>query len=518
MSISNVYSKIPISYGKNLFILGTANKGKSNEPVQVYNLSQCKELFGDLEAGNLIKAFKECYLVAQNNINYYLIRIFDTYSTITLKGYDYRYKSFTPLIKLYAKEAGIYYNNIYITVTDKGLIINQDNLNNPTVLYSYSDYKTIYDFLIAINKDENILIYGDSQLLHASLSDIYKYYKDNDLLNIPLYMTNTRKQLCFTKNQLYIALDETYDILIGQPIDILYVPDIFVDDINPREYKNKYGNVLYQQDRDYLTLPDLKNENKTVSFHKQMIDFCKKQFECGIATHGVIGFNNPQEYTECILFSKPYLSKALFGTCFSSRDGLIEKNNNTIIDGGKYISIVCGELEYENYYNSGASAYASILALNSKLDSLTNTTVPYINNIRYHLDDEQLIELSKLGIVTFRYSLLKQAIVINNAVTAQMYGSPYCNVSNMRMIQTIICYFKEVLEQYIGQNILKLSQTTIIQDKIAQLVDLMIYKALVKDLKYNVSFDINNHKLYLELNILALNSLSYISSMGEVKV
>ena len=156
--------------------------------------------------------------------------------------------------------------------------------------------------------------------------------------------------------------------------------------------------------------------------------------------------------------------------------------------------------------------------MSPKTESLTNTPVPNITSLRFHLDDPELLALGRLGVTAFRYSILKDSIVTGNTVTAQIHGSPYCNVSNLRMIQTVICYMREYLNSYIGQDIRLIAGGQMIQRKLKETADLLIKYNILQDIRFNVRFDIPQSKAYLDLDLLALNSLEYISSSGEVRI
>ena len=134
------------------------------------------------------------------------------------------------------------------------------------------------------------------------------------------------------------------------------------------------------------------------------------------------------------------------------------------------------------------------------------------------MDDQELTALGRLGVTAFRYSILKDAIVCGNTVTAQIRGSPYCNVSNLRMIQTVICYVRDYLNTYIGQDIRLVAGGQMIQRRLKEMADLLIKQCIIRDIRFDVRYDIPASKAYLDMELLALNSVEYVSSSGEVAV
>jgi hypothetical protein len=75
---------------------------------------------------------------------------------------------------------------------------------------------------------------------------------------------------------------------------------------------------------------------------------------------------------------------------------------------------------------------------------------------------------------------------------------------------------REYLNSYIGQDIRLVAGGQLIQRKLKEMAELLIKYDILQDIKFNVRFNIPESKVSLDLELLALNSLEYVSSSGEV--
>lgn len=514
-----------ITYGKNLYILGTSNNGPLLEPTLIKDIQQAYDVFG--HEGNLAKSWYEAYQV-NNEISIYLVRVSGEHAELTLMSKDPTLGKTDKTISLKSVNAGSMYNHIEIYVHENSLeIVNPEELGGESFLLPYEEYPTTGMLVSRINdlaRKGKIYTWAETKNYHIKSLFLKEYYKAVNRINTPISYKYGSDGLNISKNELHKQLELAYNILEGQPIDILCVADAYFDDVSPAAYFGEnegYAEAYYTADRDYLSLPHAVNSERTATFHGQLIDFCYRQLNSSIVTHGVMAFN-PLENVEDIFEDNAYINKVVFASCFQDRFDLITKNGEEVQDHGKFISVIMGEFEYKNqygikYYNNGYIGYGAMLASKLTPDSTTNTIVPNIDNIRYHLNDTEIVELSKLGVVTFRKSVMKQSLVVCNGVTAQMNGSPYHTVSNMRMIQMTSSFFKILLDDFIGQNIKQLRISGTINKAIDQLIIDLKDKKIVKDIKYNFNLSTVGVAV-LKLDILTNYSVEYVSANGQTKL
>ena len=505
-----------VSYGKNLYILGTAENGPLLEPQVITTEAELYKVFG--KNGSLIKAWRESYQIAGNKINIRCVRVNGQVATSSILDF----------FRLTSINAGAINNLIQYTVYEYGIEIrNPLALNGESYTFSYDQYQTIGQLIQVINeltRAGKLNVWASTDKSFERTTTMYNVFNSFDMASKDIYLKGGEDGIYISKNELHECLDLAYNILEGQPVDIICVADAFFDDVSPLYYygDNKdYAQSFYIADRDYLTLPHEVDSSRTATFHGQLIDFCYKQLACSIVTHGVMAFN-PLENIEDIFVKQAYLNKALFATCLSDGFDLITKSVDDTIDHGKFISLVLGEFVYTDssgleYYNNGYAGYAAMLCLYLTPESMTNKLVPNISAIRYHLDDDEISTLSKMGVTTFRYSLYNKGIVVSNGVTASLSSSPYHNVSNTRMIQMTMAYFKILLDEYIGEDVQKLRATKSIEKAIDKLIITLRQYGIIQDIKYVFTINSNGYAV-LNLNILAIYSVEYVDAVGKTKL
>lgn len=507
-----------VSYGKNLYILGTSDNGPLLEPMKITSEEEFKNIFGS--NGSLIKAWREAYQVAENKINIFCVRISGTHAESRM--FDY--------IKLTSVNAGEISNGISYTIYEYGIEIrNPIALNGESFTFSYTDYPTMGQLVQVINnltRAGKLSVWAsiDETNTFTETSRIRARFRTIDSLGKQIYLSGGDNGIYISKNELHECLEIAYNILEGQPIDIICISDAYFDDVSPLIYYGEnqgYAQAYYMADRDYLTLPHKTEADKTVTFHGQLIDFCYKQMNSSIVTHGVLAFNQ-LENIEDIFDKQAYLNKAIFATCLSDGFDLRTKSGDQTLDHGHFISLVLGEFVYKDesgndYYNNGYAGYAAMLCLYLTPESMTNRLIPNISDIRYNLDDDEINTLSKMGVVTFRYSLYKKGIVVCNGVTTALATSPYHSVSNTRMVQMTVSYFKVLLDNFIGQDVKQLRITKSIEKAIEKLIIQLRQAKIIQDIKY--SFMISSSGLaVLNLDILAIYAVEYVETIGKTKL
>lgn len=139
-------------------------------------------------------------------------------------------------------------------------------------------------------------------------------------------------------------------------------------------------------------------------------------------------------------------------------------SNGTIIDIGKYISVVMGAINTPEVVSAGSSAqigvngaamYCGLLSTITAGNSTTNEVLPRVG-LPYTIKKTKLNELSKVGFVSFQSKTRGVVVVSGELATAD--ASDYDYVSTSIIVRSIISAIRERLEPYIGKG---LTQVTI---------------------------------------------------------
>ena len=505
-----------VSYGKNLYILGTSEYGPLLEPTIITTPEELTKIFGS--KGSLIKAWRESYQIASNKINIRCVRISGAIAKSSLLEH----------LTFISTNAGEIGNKINYTIYDYGIEVRSPMaLGGESYTFSYDNYPSVGQLVETINdltRAGKLPVWASTQTPLTRTSKIKNEFTQLGYVGKTIYLNGGDDGIYISKNELHDYLDIAYNILEGQPIDIIIIAEAYFDDVSPLTYYGDNGGfaqAFYTADRDYLTLPHKEDSSRTATFHGQLIDFCYRQMNSSIVTHGVLAFN-PLENIEDIFEKQAYLNKAIFSTCLSDGFDLRTKIEDKTTDHGHFVSLVLGEFVYKDesgnsYYNNGYAGYAAMLCLYLTPESMTNKLVPNVDEIRYHLDDDEINTLSKMGVVTFRYSLYNEGIVVCNGVTTALATSPYHSVSNTRMVQMTVSYFKILLDEYIGQDVKKLRVTKTIEKSIDNLIIQLRQAGIIQDIKYTFIISSTGYAV-LNLNILAIYAIDYVETIGKTKL
>lgn len=525
-NVTRKHQHINIAYGKNLYILGTSEYGPLLEPMRIESEMQLTSEYG--RSGSLIGAYLEAYQTVGNSVNIHLVRISGEYASRPLFLTDIETSEVYQAIKFTSKNPGKQYDNCnYIVYEDYIELINPVSLGGESFKFPFKKHPTIGTLVRDINaltRAGRLHIWAESQHQGLPSSAIVESFEYNRNIGEVYQFGLGDDGINISKNELHSKLDLAYNILEGQPIDIICVADAYFDDVSPfSEYGDNegYSKVFYNQNRDYLTKPHEDDPERTATFHGQLIRFCYAQLNSSIMTHGVMAFN-PLETVEYLLETKSYLTKAVNTTAFSDRFDLITEQGDEIIDHGRFVSVVLGEFQYNTpngtmYYGNGYIAYAAMLAKELSPKSTTNEIVPNCLGLRYHLEDDEAQALSQLGVVTFRKSIMKDAIVVRNGVTAERNESPYHYVSNVRMVQMTVAYMKVLMDNFIGQDVRELKASKTIDRAVEDSLESLKKSGIVRDITYTLTVTDSGVAL-LNLNILAIYAFEYVSATASTKL
>jgi hypothetical protein len=498
------------NYGKVIYLLGSAESGPVQTPVKVRTTEVLKDVFGSL--GTIVEAFNQITDVAGSNCEIYCVKVTGTHATLTMdvnvKGQNVINDGFIMKSK-YANEI---YNNIYVALDNQGMTFYfPTELGGGTRRYTFSDYEILGLLIRAINEDTKKglnHVWVHATIGHGTPLDGLLFSVNPSMMNF----SGGNSGLYYSKDQYWFCLCDTYDLLESEYIDIILPLDAFMDDVHPRFY---YGDqfessVTYSSDRDYLDLED--SDGRPITFHRPLIDFCKKQMRFGLITHGIMGFNKIPDIEELNNQAYNYID-VIKGSPLGDRIGFLKAPET---DDGFFISVVAGELEYsDGTIANGYTGYAGLMASTTIASSLTNKPLGDKVKLATTFTSEQLEAMANLGVVSFRDSILK-GLVVSNAVTPVADISNELHYScNVRMIQLTLSFIKLQLDKFLGEDINKLIDDNAIDTTIKGVLEYLKEQDVLKDYTYTQNIDRINGVLQITLDLKTLYMVESCSVSAE---
>lgn len=499
--------------GKSVFLLGQSEDGPVNTPVPVRSLAEAVNLFRN---GNLIDAYTQVENVS--GITVYLMRITGEYARVALLGEIEAEE--VPVLKFRSIFGGERYNGIHIYTRDverdgvevKALIIESPDVDTPGVSYVLSDYSSIHELIYSINTDTRMKrswVYASSSFIHES-PDIL-----GELNTVPMGMSGGNDGMNLSKDEIYIALDTSYSVLEGREVDVICPYPARFDDAHPSFYygDSSYGNMTYGKG-DFLGLVDTEHSTRNVTFHEQLIDFCRMQERFGITTHGVIGLREVENPGERNSY---YLSRLIQASAFIDRHGLVEYQNGSWVDKGHYISVLAQDFTFEGGLEAnGCALYAGLVASLDPNETTTNLAIPDGIELRFELELGELRDLASIGAVAARRSV-KSGIVITNGVTAGLEGSPLQLIQNIRMVQFTLYVINKVLEGMVGETFTPVMTLKEIDRKVQEGLLHCVSTQILKTFEYSVRFNGYTQGVQIDLQLMPRNSIEFTDARAGLK-
>jgi hypothetical protein len=522
----------PLNPGRTIFLLGTSIDGPINSPVPVRNLAEAEAIFGHKDQGDLVKAYERTSLVIGNTV--YLMRVTGEYARGSLLGItDAGVK---PVIKIRSISGGSIYNSIHLyidnvvvdSVTKQALIVELPSSKMPSTAYLLDKYDNIQGLLADINGDtrtKNNLIYATSEYPMLPISCLNTY----NLIPTPIIggkdglMSIAALGLSpeVSYDDLYIALESSYHMLEGRDIDIICPVSARFDDTHPVHFYggSSYNGVPYSSGS-YLTLVDTENNNAIVTFHEQLIEFCRGQERFGMMTHGVIGLRELGDLTGVGSYNYAYVLRLMETTAFKDRTGLVEFTDGSWYDKGYFITVFAGDLVFnkgtaDEYYANGCDVYAGMLASISNNDTTTNRALPAGVDLRFEMDSVELKELAVLGVTAFRNSV-SQGPVISNGVTASLAQSVLHYIPNVRMVQLAMRAVNGAIDDLIGENFRPIISENQMKRRIDGVLSGLKTQGLLKDYNFDVTLNQSTGTGIVIINALPKYSTEFISAGANI--
>lgn len=515
----------PEDFGRTIYLLGTAGKGPIREPVRIQESDQAARLFG--EQGTLARAAADVY-ATNPQATIYCFRVAGAYATARLhvpvedpEGGPYP----VPRVGLFlrSREGSEADNALGIqglSLPDGRAALNfvaADGSIQKT--YWLEDYPFLGDLVRTINADATLgdcPCFASTDVPLVETEALMEYLGEGTRL-----LSGGHAAVDLTPDDLFLALEDSYAMLMGRHIDVVVPLGARLDDAYLADYygSGEYTEAHYASPEDHLTLWDTQ-EDRPATFHAQLALFCEAQQKFGWMTHGVIGL---RPLTDPTLAEDPgeYVARLILETALRKRLGLVEGEGDGAIDKGGYVSIVAGDLLYgagslREHWDTGALAYAAMLAgLDGNL-STTNRLVPGNPPQRIEFDTDTLKDLSFMGVVTFRTSVKQQALVVHNGVTAALPDSDLHQVSNVRMVQLTLANLNALAREFKGEQIADLMRTNEVERLVNEMLDGLKQAGILSDYRFFHQFLRPRRMLAMSLVFKTRNMVSEIGASGEM--
>lgn len=460
---------------QNLFIVGTALEGPINEPIRVRSMDEVEQFFGVFgslhRAYSIIqKAFPDDY----RNLNIYMVKI----------GGEYAYCNINESLSIRTTTTSPDLQDAFVEVINENIIFKYPNMNIERVYKIRGN-----DLIDKINSDiENPAM-------------VYEQFDEKIGLQDGVYAFSTPSQrINLKKNEMYINLKQTFELLEGLQIANIVVMDAYVDDHHPgfnqpvlnfETFEDEEEEIALSNSKDFL---DLKEGGEKAAFHNLLSLFCKKQLNVGISTHGVIGIS-------------PYGSEA-FRTLLEANDtdGIIKESDKK---DGLFISVTAGDIVMgDGYTDNFYLVYATILTLIPPHESATNYKLPETIHYQDNFDTDGINLFKDNGITTYRYSVLND-FVVHNSVTLTDAKSKFYYLDHIKTAGYVIYRLNKRLKTHVGQAVeVLLESNDLIKEIEAELSSLK--NNSIED--YSFSFTVLQSALRINL------TLTTIKTLQEIKV
>lgn len=498
-------AKEPQEYGKNIYIIGESLTGPIGEPIFISDVDKAIEIFGDYNNSSLTKSYIQ--FNKSNGTGAYLVKINGKEAKAVL--YGVHNNQLMKVIEFVSNNAGTLYNSMYILINSGILnIIYIDNGVNKSKQFLLNDYVNIGELANAINISIGHVI--NAFALEDKCSTITIGENNNSIVNF----SNGDDEIGLSKNELYYKSKTILDLLIGKPIDIITLSNMYFDDIIPNYYDGSetYGGLYYIDDRDYL---DVQDNGEQAGFHKILINFCLQQSYLGIMSHAIMGFNELQEEIDTVISGPKMVVEA---TALGTYDGIRDINN----DYGMYISLCYGDIDYnfneeykrDNFYLS----YAANWINSETTDSMTGTSFEIDGEFVQNFSKITLKELSNMGIITYKYSPLKNWCTTSGTTLAKKTSGMLYS-ANFKIVQKTINELNKDINKFIYSN----SSPVLTGEYLSRVIDTSLAKRrdndnIIKSYNYIISYDEINKIIKIEVDLVAIYTLEKIRATTEIGI
>ncbi len=388
----------PSAATQSVLLIGTALDGPGNDPRRPMTLAQAEMVY-DVPSPDfpLVLGWQEAIDAGCEDVR--LVRLPGNVAEISVDG------------KLLAKGrySGTKYNGIDIVVSASAISfegLEYDLETDDTTPVS----KTLDELIQEMNTDpENIFVRFELEGATSGSSDA------TDILT----GTSTLTGGTDAPANLKTALTNLYELLVDYEVDMVVVLGAYADD----------GEGYAEQ---------LAEQCATMSQHNRLtVGFMATSPLDDTSLAGVASYYNTVKDLDL------NLSVAVEGTT---------------LDGGRYLCITIGDLQFRDrtsanlglYSAPGAAATAALASTLPSQSAITNKTVPGARSVAYRFSMLQLNELSGKGFITFRPRAGRGVVVVDGPTSADR-DSDYVRLSTVRIVGDITAALVAVAEPFIGE-------------------------------------------------------------------
>lgn len=477
---SKLYKRVKDHNIKECLIIGDSNYGPTNAIVKINNINDVINIFGD--EGSLYHSYEQIKDVIPENVGINMIKPTGTHSfanfNVNVLNDTISINALT-LSSIYSNE--IYNETLIKVLEDKIEFVFPEFFNIPNANYYYKDYEVLGQLLDAINTDtynsKNIVIATTTINEYTPFDE--SFYAINESKNLE----GGKSGLYETPDNLYKALEKTYDIILGEEIYTLILTNAYMDD----EVTYKYS------------------DNRLCTFYEQLLRFNIKQLNFGYVTEGFITFSNRIKNDEDLVRQVKYY---------------IDITKNELLDNHRFlVSITYGELFYD-YKTKFSNALMFYAMLYMRLEFGKTTTNKFIDNsysIKDYLTYLDIKSLTDLGVVTFRHSPLYDKVVACNGVTSVTTNNELKYIVNVSMIQNIMPSIKQQLEKYLGENIKTVIESSLIKEDIKKHLIQFQNKGIIQNFNFVLTPNYELGELICNLSIKSAYMVEQIKIIGKIK-
>ena len=475
---------------KNLFLIGTSDKGPINTPIELNEIG-AEGIFGG--EGSLIDAVLELKEAFNNdiyNMHIFLVKCSGEYASVNING-----QFFVSAITTDARLSGS-----YVEIKNDSMAFMYPGLGITAVYYIYSA-----NLIEEINNDLSNPAYVMAWEDGFELNEGAYYFSDPD------------PQITLTKNELFIKLGQTYNVLEGMRVQYLIPLEAYMDSHHPSfvfsDFEESVKKAILSNEKDYLTYVD--SDGVPYRFYKQIHDFCLAQLNVGIMTTAIMGFS--QSFNE-----------------YYSNDGVIKKVSNLYIKdierSSFLLSAVYGNVQYANKIDSFYVLYGGLLIVSQSAlplapdapvagvappaASLTNYELP--KHLKYldNFPDKELAFMFENGITTYRYSFLNDFVLFNN-VTFTTPESSYFYFDDYKICFLVATRVNTFLKKHLGKNIKEVIDSHTLPRGIEE-----IFKSMQNIFfnEYEFSINLTRHSVTVPFGVRTLDNTHYIRAKASAPI
>lgn len=490
---------------RTLALIGTSERGPVNVPTKIHNRQQALKLFG--EKGTLLQAYEEMETLL-NGAPVFFVKTSGTHGILRLALNQQGGDILPEALLLKTKEASELYNQIYVQLEPQALHITHPQvLGGHTVSYDLTRYGVIGELVSAINQDAEkgeIELYAQAGI--DELTPLNEpFYSCNPTL---MRLSGASSELQVTKDFYFHCLQETYRILEGGEYHLVLPLGAYFDDILTSDATygvTPYGQNGYRQ-RDYLTV---NQGGRRVSFYAQLLEFCHKQFDLGLFSHGILGFDpdGPTDSESVAVLVNQSYRENLLSAWFTEQY--------------HHVSVVAGALHYNHFrsINSAALAYAAFLHTVDWANPLTNTPIDVSCSLTEPLETSTQKLMNEKGLVSFRESVLhKGALVVARATTLRPQANGLSHFYNLRMCQITVSGLNRLVDSYIGLHLDELIKHNRMQKEINYYLSLLAELEWITDYQCSVEVLEESREVKIHIQLQTAYMVEAIQLNGRIEI